>query len=269
MEALAAGAVGSTHPTVLPGQRKGNTEINVQHYHWAEIWLGFLARGTAFPSSPLWERCQDGRAGGECQRGHFCESPWVLLALCCTPGLGTFPSTPCSARDAPCTEFTHVLSATGIGAVCETPISAMTTAFTPKGPKMSILKDSKSSRKILPHGSDSPLQVGSCASVSPLGTQRDEELLLQLLGNGTAGRDLPWAPRGSLGCRAQIPIFTPKQMKGWAEPQGSVWVQQLGGFSPNPRGEGTAPTLAASRGCLLPLSRASTTYLDTGASQPR
>lgn len=51
-EAPAAGAVGSTHPTVLPGRRKGNTEINVQHYHWAEIWLGFPARDAAFPLLP-------------------------------------------------------------------------------------------------------------------------------------------------------------------------------------------------------------------------
>lgn len=50
------------------------------------------------PSSLLWEHSQDGRAGGECQRGHFGESLRVLLALCCqvpscTPGLGTFPTT--------------------------------------------------------------------------------------------------------------------------------------------------------------------------------
>lgn len=51
-EAPAAGAVGSAHPTVLPGRRKGNTEINVQHYHWAEIWLGFPARDAAFPLLP-------------------------------------------------------------------------------------------------------------------------------------------------------------------------------------------------------------------------
>lgn len=49
----ATGAVGSAHPKVLPGQRKGKTKINVNHYHWAEIWLHFPARDAACPLLPV------------------------------------------------------------------------------------------------------------------------------------------------------------------------------------------------------------------------
>lgn len=50
--AVATGAVGSARTEVLPGRRKGNTKIDVKHYHQAEIWLGFPARDAAFPLLP-------------------------------------------------------------------------------------------------------------------------------------------------------------------------------------------------------------------------
>lgn len=54
------------------------------------------------PSSPLWEHSQDGRAGGECQRGHSGESLRVPWAPCCHTWAGHLPQhPPCSARDAP------------------------------------------------------------------------------------------------------------------------------------------------------------------------
>lgn len=194
MEAPAAGAVGSTHPKVLPGQRKGIQKSMFNIITGLRFGSASWPVTLPSPSSPLWEHSQDGRAGGESQHEHFGESLQVLLAPCCqgpscTPGLGTFPTTPllsqgCSLHRAhPCPKRQGSQEQRA-----RPPVSATATAFTPKGPKMLILKDSRSSRKILPHGSDLLLQVRSCASVSPFGTQRDVVLLLQLHGNGT-GRD--------------------------------------------------------------------------------
>lgn len=97
-EAPAAGAVGSTHPQSCQAGGRGIQKsmfniITGLRFGWAS-WPVTLPS----PSSPLWEHSQAGRAGGECQRGHFGESLRVLLAPCCqvpscTPGLGTFPTT--------------------------------------------------------------------------------------------------------------------------------------------------------------------------------
>lgn len=136
-----------------------------------------------------------------------CGSCWLRAARCPPAHLGWAPSPPPTLlsqgyslhRVHPCPKF-HGSQERPARSLT----SATATAFTPKVPKMLILKDSRSSRKLIPHGSDLPLQERSCASVSPLGTQRDMVLLLQLHRNGTAGRD-PWAWEAAWGGEHRSP----------------------------------------------------------------